>query len=130
MLNFFASLFTPHTVEKAVDGVYNGLDKLFFTDEEKSEASQKILDWRLKWMEATAPQNVSRRFIAIVVTLLWAFLILVMLAAKAFHADAYASYAYDVMVNVVGTPFSIILGFYFLAQVASRFGGGGASAEK
>lgn len=129
MLNFFASLFTPSTVEKVADGVYNGVDKMFFTDEEKSEASQKILDWKLKWFEATAPQNVARRFIAVVVTLLWAFLVLVMLAAKGLGANDYASYSFDVMRDVVGTPFSIILGFYFLAQVVGRFGGNQAPAK-
>jgi len=128
MWNFFASMFTPNTVEKVADGVYNGLDKMFFTDEEKSEASQKILDWKLKWMEATAPQNVARRFIAIVVTLLWALLVIVMLAAKALGGTEYADYALRVMADVVGTPFSIIIGFYFLAHITKGFGG--RAAEK
>jgi hypothetical protein len=129
MFNFFASLFTPSTVEKVADGVYNGLDKAFFTDEEKSDASQKVLDWKLKWMEATAPQNVARRFIAIVVTLLWALNVLIMLAARALGCMGYAEYALKVMVDVVGTPFSIIVGFYFLAHITKGFGRAAAAKE-
>lgn len=118
MFSFLASLFGSATIaEKAADGIYNGLDKAIFTDEEKSDANKKVLDWMLEYMKATNPQNVSRRFIAIVVTLLWALLVIVMLAAKALGADAFAEYSFGVMTDIVAVPFGIIIGFYFLAHV-------------
>lgn len=47
------------------------LDNAFYTDQEKSADNQKLLDWYLKYQEATAPQNVARRIIAIMVISFW-----------------------------------------------------------
>ena len=122
MWSLLSGMLTPGSTEKVIDGAVNGIDKLFFTDEEKSDASAKILDWKLKYLDATKPQQVSRRFIAIVITLLWAVLVVAMLVAKALGADSYAEYAVTVMKDIVALPFSIILGFYFLAHLTRNIG--------
>ena len=64
------------STETIVDGAVVGLVKMFFTAEEKSEANAKLGEWYLKYLEATQPQNLARRFIAIIVVVLWALLIL------------------------------------------------------
>ena len=109
---------------KVVDGVISAADKLVFTDEEKAEFAAKTREWFLRYLEATKPQNVARRLIAIVVSGMWAALVLTALAAKALGADDFAAYALKLLADVVQTPFSLILGFYFAAHVVRASKGG------
>lgn len=105
------------TAEKVVDGVSSGLDAMFFTDEEKSQANQKILDWKLKYFEATKSSNVTRRVIALMIVGLWVVLVVGMVISHGFGAVAYAEYLFKTLTDIVMQPFSIIIGFYFLAHV-------------
>jgi hypothetical protein len=76
-MGIFDKLFgSDKQLDKLTTGAVNGLDKIFFTAEEKSEANQKLSEWYLKYLEATQPQNLARRLIALIVVSLWAFLIL------------------------------------------------------
>lgn len=109
------------TANKVVDGVVDGFDMVFFTPEEKSIASQKILDWKLAYAKASSGQNIARRVIAIGVSGLWALLIVIAVIAKAFEQDAFCDFIFNMMKENVNTPFSIVLGFYFLAHVARGF---------
>jgi len=58
--------------EKATDGIYNGIDKMFYTDEEKAENAQKILDSQLAFIRMAYNSNsirsVARRVIAFAFT--------------------------------------------------------------
>ena len=71
-MGFFSFL---KTSDKAVDTASNvieagvrGLDALFFTDEEKSQASMKVTETWLKMQQATANENsaksITRRYLA------------------------------------------------------------------
>lgn len=102
--------------ETIVDGAVAGMDKMFFTKEEKAEANLKVSEWFLRYLEATQPQNLSRRFIAVVVVLLWALLVLIGVAAYPFDL-AFSQFIFDVLKDVVMNPFLIIMGFYFAAHV-------------
>ena len=55
---------TPAQATKVADAVINGTDAAWFTKEEQSE-------WFLRYLEATQPQNLSRRIIAIAITAVW-----------------------------------------------------------
>ena len=112
--NFFSA---SETVDKTVDAVINTGDAIFFTDEEKSIASQKILDWKLKMYAATANASPARRFIAVVVSLLWALLIVVGVIAASWGQEDFAKYVFDILKENVKEPFMLILGFYFLQHV-------------
>ncbi len=58
-------------VETAADGIYNGLDKLVYTDEERAEALQKGREAFLKFVDIAYDQNsvraVTRRWLAFMV---------------------------------------------------------------
>ncbi len=58
--------------EKGLDGAISGIDKLIFTEEEKTEAGQKVIDAHLRLMELLAGENtarsITRRLIAVMVT--------------------------------------------------------------
>jgi len=75
-MSFWGKLFgSSDSVNSMVDGVKNGLDAMFYTDEEKaidgakerSEARSMVV----KWMSATQGQNLARRFLAMVISGVW-----------------------------------------------------------
>ncbi len=107
-------------LDKLTDGAVNGLDKIFFTKEEKAEANQKLSEWYLKYLNATQPQNVARRMIAFIVVGLWALLVLMGVAVKWIN-DAYAEYIFTVLGEIVMNPFLVIVGFYFLTHTVRAY---------
>lgn len=111
------------TADKVIDKVSSGIDYAFYTDQEKAEDGKKRLDWILEYMKATAPQNVSRRFIAVVVTLLWALLILLAVGLHLADLAAKAEFVFKTLKEQVQNPFLTILGFYFLKQVVQSWKG-------
>ena len=118
MLSAIAGLFgNGKTVEKGLDMVSNGLDALVFTDEEKTVANQKVLDWKLKWIAATGPQSVARRVISYIIVGLWAY---VLMLAVHFHVIGFtkeAEFLFTVLRDVLHWPFITIVGFYFAAHI-------------
>ena len=107
-------------LDKLTTGAVNGLDKMFFTQEEKSEASQKLSEWYLRYLEATAPQGLARRFIAVVVVLLWCALIIAGVTIRWWSYEA-SDFIFKVLEEIIMTPFSIILGFYFLTHAVRAY---------
>lgn len=107
------------TAEKMVDGVSNGLDAMFFTDEERSVANQKILDFKLEYAKATQGQSLARRMIAFAVTVMWLIcvMLLVIMGLWLGKNSAQVDWLLTVLKDVVNDPFMIIMGFYFLAHV-------------
>ena len=89
-MGFIKSLFRiPETAEKAVDiadkvttGFIAGIDKMFYTKEEKAEATQKFSETILSFWELTTKENtqqsMARREIARMTFQVYFFLILVM----------------------------------------------------
>lgn len=110
-------------LDKLTTGAVNGLDKIFFTAEEKSEANQKLSEWYLKYLGATQPQNLARRLIAMVVVALWALLIL--LGVLLFRLDpGWSAFVFSTLDNIVNNPFMIIVGFYFLTHAVRAYKNG------
>ena len=106
--------------ETVVDGAVKGLDKMFFTKEERSEANQKLSEWYLKYLAATQPQNIARRFIAVIVTLLWSALIIAGIVVRWWSYEA-SDYVFKILGEIVMQPFSIIIGFYFLTHAVRAY---------
>ena len=120
-MGILANIFGDKDIaNKAVDGAIGGLDKMFFTQEEKAEANQKLSEWYLKYLEATQPQNLARRFIALIVVGLWALLILIGVAVK-YWSDEFAEFVFRVLAEIVMNPFLMIMGFYFLTHAVRAY---------
>ena len=104
------------TASKVIDAVVKTGDALVFTDEEKSVANQKTLDWVLQYMNATNAQNVARRMIALVVVVTWMIILLMACVAGYFDRgeNSYAMWLFEVMKEIIANPYNIIIGFYFL----------------
>jgi hypothetical protein len=107
------------TLNKTVDAAVSAGDKLFYTDEEKAESSQLYREWYLKYLQATQPQNIARRMIAIAITALWVYLVLLATIAEALSYQDFAAYVFKVLETVVNPPLMIIIGFYFLKHIVS-----------
>lgn len=65
-MGLWANLFgSSKVVDTVVDGVYNGVDKAFYTDEEKAENNLKKADLKIKMLKAYEPFKMAQRFIAL-----------------------------------------------------------------
>ena len=115
------------SAEKVVDAAIATGDALFFTDEEKSVANMKKLEWILAYMKTTSGQNLARRLIAVGVVGLWVVLVLVAVVAGYFvRGDgSYSEWVFSIIRDAVKEPFMIIIGFYFLTSALRAFKTGG-----
>ena len=128
MFGFIGKLFGSDKAASAlIDNVSSGLDKLYYSDEEKaddaaksrSEARSMILDW----MKNTQGQNLARRLIALVVTSIWClqYVAMMVLSVSAVWVES-ESERLIASANVIGGyaesmngAMMLILGFYFAA---------------
>jgi len=109
LLNFFKGLFSKSSI---IDSGLKGLDSAFFTDQEKST-------FMLEWLKASAPMAIARRFIAILIMFLWVLGVLMCGALLYLDSPKYEVMA-KFMDETVNDPFSVVMGFYFLAHVVGR----------
>lgn len=111
---------------KAASAAVDGLDALFLTDEEELQydaaARNTVLEFKVRYAEATQGQSISRRVLVIAVASLWTLLILLMIIAGFIDRTegSFALYVGKILIDVVNGPFMIILGFYFLAHVVKN----------
>jgi len=116
-MSFFGRLFGSETViSKAAKGVYNGVDNLFFTDQERAGHFLDLL-------KAYEPFKLAQRFLALVVTVPYVLTWLIsagMLAVSAFVSPEYGAQI-SASAKELGTlnneslgfPVALVLGFYF-----------------
>jgi hypothetical protein len=69
MFSYIKSLLSVDNSSKVVDGIYNGIDKAFYTTEEKAEDRIKLetskLETKLKLLPLFEPFKIAQRVIAI-----------------------------------------------------------------
>lgn len=112
-------------IEKAADGIYNGVDKAFYTDEEKATGFITLL-------KSYEPFKLAQRVIAFM--LIGAFLITWLLAVILFAAAGImdSTVLHGAATNLgalnnetLGLPVTIVVGFYFgggaIEGVVNRF---------
>lgn len=101
--------------QKTFDTVASGVDKLFFTQQEKSEAAQKAWDQWLEWYKLSSNENSARSYTRRILAVLFSgvFLGLLIWAATAYLWNAdYAKFLFDVAKELFPMV-SGILFFYF-----------------
>lgn len=124
-MGVFSSLFASEkNVESLVDGAKSGIDKLFYTEEEKADAGRLAFEMQLRYMEATAPYKIARRYIALIVCGIWAWCVLVgscMYIWAIFDAPVMGLITpyVDFIFKLVVPSFLTIIYFYFKSRVAS-----------
>lgn len=116
---------SPDKVIDMVSGVGTWINDANFTDEEKSKANQKFLDFKLKWVNATQGQNLARRYCALIFGLnyivtfqacLWS-LFADFVSSEIITADIFVSSVVDLAVAFkLGWIMVAIISFYFLKE--------------
>ena len=120
-MNWFSKAFSwiiggSNAAEKTIETGAKMLDNAFYTDQEKATNHNKILDWFLEYQKATAPQNISRRIIALMIVGLWCAMVATGLLLYKIDKD-YCDFIFTQLKDVVMNPFLTIIAFYFLTQV-------------
>lgn len=97
--------------EKVIDSAANGIDKVFFTNQEKSE------QW-LDTLKAYEPFKLAQRLIALIVTIAYVsvWLICAILMVLGMWLDTSMELSKTLAewnYNTLGLPFTLILSFYF-----------------
>lgn len=133
MFNFLGKMFgTDKAAASLIDNVSKGIDKAWYTEEEKAgDKAQAVKEGNavyMEWLRSTSGSRLARRFIAIVVTLIWSaqyLMSLVMATAapwfedeKTITAMMKTSEALTANGEQGNAAFMIILGFYFLGSKA------------
>lgn len=124
MLKGIAGFFmgTNPNATKLIDGATSGLDAMFFTPEEKSVANQKVLDFKLEYAKTTQGQNVTRRFLALMIAAIFLHFLIVGFYAEIAGFLNIAKVAKE-YAKILKDPFDIVLAFYFLTHVVGKLKG-------
>ncbi|MCU7840867.1 MAG: hypothetical protein KZQ94_15995 [Candidatus Thiodiazotropha sp. (ex Troendleina suluensis)] len=121
-MGFWRSVFSaPETLSKASDAVIRAGDAIVFTDEEKSKANMAILEWTLKFHEASKGSNLARRLLAIMFVGVFLFFLLLIAFLYMVGADFMAAKIFGLVNGELSTPVSIIIAFYFTSGMVRDF---------
>tara|TARA_R110000868_G_scaffold119479_2_gene317164 strand:+ start:5070 stop:5477 length:408 start_codon:yes stop_codon:yes gene_type:complete len=125
MFKWIGSIFGGNSdkVMEVAKGVGGWIDEQQFTEEEKSVAKFKALDYQLQWLNATQGMNTTRRFIAIAIVMTFLFSFVVSLAAFiiGWSLDLKVKELVDGILEIV---IAFELGFSFLTIMVFYFGKG------
>ena len=126
MFDWFSS--GSKNADKLVDGAINGLDKMFYTDEEKADARAKMGDWYIKLQETlrdeSSIRSVTRRVIAFLILGPYVLLVVGGAAAYPFNTE-YAKFLLSVANGQFGMLAIAVGGFYFGPHMIGRMMGKG-----
>jgi hypothetical protein len=106
-MNIFSKLFGS---QKVIDAGISGIDKAFYTEEEKAEDRLKAAPWKIKLLNAYEPFKVAQRVLALVYSVPY---------VSAWMGCFVASFWYEMddqfklLNGDMGTICMIIIGFYF-----------------
>lgn len=116
-MSFWGRLFgSTDVIKQAADGIYNGVDKAWYTDEEKAEGFMSLL-------RAYEPFKLSQRLLMMIVCIPFVSMLTlcgIMMVASPFIGGALgkeveesARAVIELLGGTLGTPAAIIVGFYF-----------------
>lgn len=127
MFGFLGKLFgSDKATAKVIDNVSSGIDKIWYTAEEKAEdaaqARREGQAFLVEWLRSTSGSRLARRLIALIVVGIWAlqFLliqILMIIAVWAENAQPFKESADIIKDNIDQSTGAtmLILAFYFAA---------------
>jgi len=123
---------TGDAAGKVVDNISSGIDKIWYTEEEKSDdrrqATREGNQVYMEWLRSTSGSRVARRFIAVTVTLVWCLQYVASMLVSCIApwmtdpttTTALMQTAEALTLNGEqgNAAFMIVLGFYFLGNKA------------
>lgn len=116
-MSLWGTLFgSENVIKRAADGIYNGVDKAIYTDQEKASGFLNLL-------KAYEPFKIAQRLLALVISIPYVVVWLMsaaMLVAAGFVDPAYgkqieeaARVLGELNNDTLGMPVALVLGFYF-----------------
>ena len=126
MFSFITKLFgssknTDTIVETAAKGIYNGLDALVFTDEEKAqyraEQSQAVLEFAKVAYDQNSIRSITRRWLAFMVVAPTMLALTIGIIAHPFAAE-YSQFLFSVVSTMIPWAGGV-LAFYFGGHLIS-----------
>lgn len=121
MFGALKSLFTPEATNKVVDGIYNGIDKICYTDEEKAECVQKRIDTKLKMLPLFEPFKLAQRIIATTFTINFVLWVWTGIVIYIVCPDRVDGFIHLLGAFWVGEIMLAIIGWYFTGGVINSF---------
>jgi len=125
-MGWLTSLFSSkagNLIDDSVRGVGSWIDEQQFTDEEKSVANQKMLNFRMDVLTKTADEStirsISRRILAWSVT--GVFLTLIMLSAAGTILGMSWAEGIFLIAQSIYTSFLAVMSFYFVSQIGNSW---------
>ena len=110
------------TVDKVIDGAVSGIDKMFFTKEEKTQVTKEMADGLQDFVKQTLDENTARsrtrRVLAIMIMAVYLLLIIAAVVVFAFSKE-YAEFVFKV-VGEMSTYALMVAGFFFGAHLLGR----------
>ena len=115
-------IFSSRTVDKAVDGIYNGVDMAIYSDEEKAIAQQKATDTKLKMLPLYEPFKLAQRYMAFAFTINFLLSFWVAVLIWVFMEEKKLSeYLTIVATFQLGWIMLTIVGFYYSGGFVESF---------
>ena len=123
LLGFLNGGLGRKNVTKLVDGAVSGVDKLFFTREERADYLQKVAQNQLEFLKTTinesSARSLTRRYIAVMI--MGVFLLLLLFGAVTFKFDqAWADYILA-EAKSLATLALMVAGFYFGSYAIGQY---------
>lgn len=111
-----------NTVDNIINSAVSGIDKMWFTNEEKSEITRDMAnglqDFVKQTLDESTARSRTRRIIAIMIMAVYLLLILAAVVAYAFNKD-YASFILSI-IGEMSTYALMVAGFFFGAHLLGR----------
>ncbi len=102
-------------VQKTIDTAASGIDKLFFTNEEKADVSKGIADAQLEYLKSTVDENstrsITRRYLSLAIVFVFLVLIIAAVVIRGFDKD-YAQFVFETA-KELNTLVLMVAGFFF-----------------
>ena len=122
ILSFLAG--NSKSVDKIVSAGINGVDAMFYTDEEKAQHRAKMQELYFKFVEISATestaQSISRRMICLPVVYTWLILVVLNVALTVFMPELDATAILET-ISYMNTPALASIGFYIGRHLAADF---------
>ncbi len=120
MISFIKSLFG---IDSVVNSATKIIDKIAGTDWTAKEKAE----WVIKYHEATRHQSTARRFIALLVSIVW-FVVVLAMAIAYIVGDIttnpnilmIAKDMKSIIKEVLAEPFNMIIGFYYAVAIMNN----------
>jgi len=125
-MSFISKIFTGGVdINKALDIVSKGADKLVFTQEERADLNKETTEGLSQFIKDTASENtarsITRRYVAILVIVVYLLISLVIIAIGIWSTQKALELVKLTNELDLGTAFIAVIAFFFSSYMLKKF---------